>query len=366
MSLSIGIIGMPNVGKSTLFNALTGAGAESSNYPFCTIDRNLGIVEVPDERLLKLEEALNPKECTPATVTFIDIAGLVKGASKGEGLGNRFLAHIREVDAVVHILRCFEDENIAHIDGSIDPLRDMEVVEIELALADLEVAEKAIARRKKEEHIDAKSLTRHMKEELEVLRKVREALSEGKGVRELGLLDEELIFIRGYNFLTAKPTICVANISEEDIQGGGPLYGTLAEAVGEDRIIPISAEIEAEIAELPPEERGDFLRSSGIAESGLNRLIRMSVNMLNLITFYTIANEKLRAWHILKGTRAQQAAGRIHTDMERGFIRAEVSSYEDVLRYKTMAELHHQGLVRTEGKDYEIADSEVVHYLFNV
>jgi len=366
MPLSIGIIGMPNVGKSTLFNALTGAGAESSNYPFCTIDRNVGIVEVPDERLLKLKEALKPKECTPATVTFIDIAGLVRGASRGEGLGNRFLAHIREVDAIVHVLRCFQDEDIAHVDGSIDPLRDLEVVEVELALADLEVAERAIARREKERRADARSFTGQMEEELELLLRLREALSRGEGIRELGLSDEELDLIKGYNFLTAKPVIYVANIGEEDIADGGPFYGTLAEAVGEDRIMPISAEIEAEIAELPRDERGEFLRSVGLSESGLSRLIRMGVKVLNLVTFYTIANEKLRAWHVLRGTRAPEAAGKIHTDMERGFIRAEVASYEDVLRYGTMAELHGHGLVRTEGRDYELADGDVVHFLFNV
>lgn len=362
MPLSAGIIGMPNVGKSTLFNALTCAGAEVSNYPFCTIDRNVGVAEVPDRKLWELNEILQPKECTPTTIRFVDIAGLVRGASQGEGLGNTFLGHIRDADALIHVIRCFEDESIAHVDGSVDPVRDIEVVATELSLADLETAEKGVRRAEKA----ARANERGAREMIEVFVKIRDALAKGTSVRNMELSPEETKGLSGESFLTAKPMLYVANVDEDDVHGESECVARMRDAMGAENVLPISGRIEEEISELPEGEQKAFLEDLGLEETGLNRLILAGYRLLDLITFYTIANEKLRAWQIVRDTKAPEAAGRIHSDMQQGFIRAEVMSYEDVVHYRTMAELHRHGLVRTEGKEYEIQDEDVVHFLFNV
>jgi hypothetical protein len=366
LSLSIGIIGLPNVGKSTLFNALTQAGALASPYPFCTVDRNVGVVEVPDERLRRLNDLLGPESCTPAAIQFIDIAGLVRGASRGEGLGNRFLAHIREVDAVVHVLRCFDDDRVAHVEEGVDPLRDAEVVETELMLADLETCERVVARLGHLIRSDAKRVAREVVLEHEAMLKVQEGLKGGRPVRGLGLTPEEQGAIRGNHLLTAKPVLYLANVNEAEAAADSPHLTALWGRYGPDRVLAVSARIEEEIGQLPPEERRAFLADLGLKETGLNRLIVAGFRLLNLITFYTVANQKLRAWQVVKGTKAAEAAGKIHSDMERGFIRAEVVSFEDLMRHRTMAELHHRGLVRAEGREHVIQEGEVVHVLFHV
>jgi len=362
MSLSIGIVGLPNVGKSTLFNALSQAGAPVSNYPFCTIDRNVGMVEVPDSRLWKLNELLQPEECVPTTIQFIDIAGLVKGASRGEGLGNRFLGHIREVDAIVHVVRCFEDPQIALVYEGIDPRRDIEIAETEMALADLETVSTAATKRQKQ--MRAESHPDHR--DYDVLVRAKEALGQGTPVRHLPVSEEEREVLRPYNLLTAKPSVFVANIGEEAIGQKNPCADLLRSLVGEENAVVISAKIEEEIAELPPEERGGFLRELGLEETGLNQLVGACYHLLDLVTFYTVANNKLRAWQASRGTKAPQAAGKVHTDMERGFIRAEVAKYSDLAQHKSMAELHRHGLVHVEGKDSEIHDGDVVYFHFHV
>ena len=363
MSLSVGIIGMPNVGKTTLFNALTQVGADASNYPFCTKDQNIGMAQVPDKRLERLNELLRPKECTPTFIEFIDIAGLVRGASRGEGLGNRFLGHIRNVHAVLHVVRCFEDENVAHVVGTVDPVRDVEVVGAELMSADLASVEQAVLKQAKAVRAGVKDAQKT----LDVLRKIKSGLEGGTSIRALGLSKEEQETAMEYHFLTAKPTLYVANVEEDDVDGTSERVQRLKEAVGSKEVIPISAEIEEEIGELEnEEERTAFLADLGLEETGLNRIVWASYRLLNLITFYTIAHDKLRAWQVVDGTTAQEAAGRIHSDMERGFIRAEVMTYEDVAQYKTMAELHRHGRVRAEGKEYVMREGDVVHILFKV
>jgi len=358
MGLSVGIIGLPNVGKTTLLNALARTSAKVSNYPFCTKDRNVGVAEVPDERLVKLKEVLKPQSTIPATVTFVDIAGLVKGASRGEGLGNKFLAYVREADALAHVVRCFSDPDVAHVDGSVDPVRDVQVVETELILADLEVTERAVPRREKA----ARSGDKEAKEELELLRKVVDALGRGKPVRSLELSPEESHALRSFSFLTSKPVIYVANTGEEE-PTGGELVERLREAVGE--VVPISAKVESEIAELDdPEERRAFLEDMGLEEPGVNRIVRASYKLLGLITFYTTVHGKLRAWPVPEGTTAQEAAGKVHSDMERGFIRAEVVSWGDLVRTGSWAELHSTGKVRSEGKDYQVQDGDVLLFHF--
>ena len=364
--MKLGIVGLPNVGKSTLFNALTNAGAESANYPFCTIDPNVGVVAVPDKRLDKLAEMYNPDKYTPAIIEFVDIAGLVKGASKGEGLGNKFLANIREVDAVVHVVRCFENNDIVHVEGSIDPIRDVETIDIELILSDLEIVERAIERTSKAAKSDKSLLTK-----VEVLERVRDALAEGKAARSVGLDAEEEALIEESRLLTLKPIIYVANIAEGEVSGdyenneGYKALKAHAESEGSE-IIAVSAQIEAELAELEGEEKMTFLSDLGIEESGLDKLIKSGYSLLGLISFLTAGPKEVRAWTIKRGTKAPGAAGKIHSDFERGFIRAEVVSFDDLTREGDRNKVKEKGLLRSEGKEYVVKDGDIIEFLFNV
>ncbi len=364
--MKLGIVGLPNVGKSTLFNALTNAGAESANYPFCTIEPNVGVVAVPDKRMDVLAEMYNPEKYTPAVIEFVDIAGLVKGASKGEGLGNKFLSHIREVDAILHVVRCFEDDNIIHVDGSIDAMRDLETINLELIFSDMEILERRMDRVKKAMKGD-KSLA----VEVELLERVYAALESGKCARTLELTDDERTMIAEANLLTMKPIIYVANVSEAEA-GGEPvdnaMYQSLkAHAATENaEVIAICAGIEAEIAELSDDEKAMFLEELGIAESGLDRLIKKSYSLLGLISYLTAGPKEVRAWTIVKGTKAPQAAGKIHSDFERGFIRAEIVSFDDMMKCGSVNAAKEQGLMRSEGKEYVIVDGDIVLFRFNV
>ena len=364
--MKLGIVGLPNVGKSTLFNALTNAGAESANYPFCTIDPNVGVVAVPDKRLDKLAEMYNPDKYTPAIIEFVDIAGLVKGASKGEGLGNKFLGNIREVDAVVHVVRCFENGDIVHVDGSVDPIRDVETINLELILSDLEIVERAIDRTTKAARADKKLL-----EKLDVLERVKAALEAGKCARTVELSDEDIAWIEESRLLTLKPIIYVSNISESEVAGEyetNEHYMALkAHAEGEgSEIIAVSAQIEAELAALDGEEKEMFLADLGIEESGLDKLIKSSYSLLGLISFLTAGPKEVRAWTIKRGTKAPGAAGKIHSDFERGFIRAEVVAFDDLTREGDRNKVKEKGLLRSEGKEYVMKDGDVVEFLFNV
>lgn len=361
MALNIGILGLPNVGKSTLFNSLTRAHAEASNYPFCTVEANVGVVEVPDERLLRLAELLKPSSCTPTAIRFVDIAGLVRGASKGEGLGNRFLGTVREADALVHVLRCFAHPEVAHVEGEIDPVRDISTIETELLLADLETAERALPRLEKVVKTDPRGSE---KLEYETVQMAHESLSEGRPLHSLKLTPEALSAVRSYHFLTLKPVLYVPNIDEEDLPAGGPAAAAVAAAVGADKVLPVSAQIEAELAQLSMVERREFMNELGLVRTGMERLIAAGYALLNLITFYTIANDKLQAWQIRQGTRAPEAAGAIHSDMESGFIRAEVVSFDDLVQAGGTAGVRDAGKLRTEGREYVIADGDVVHFLF--
>ena len=364
--MKLGIVGLPNVGKSTLFNALTNAGAESANYPFCTIEPNVGVVAVPDKRMDVLAEMYNPEKYTPAVIEFVDIAGLVKGASKGEGLGNKFLSHIREVDAILHVVRCFEDDNIIHVDGSIDAMRDLETINLELIFSDMEILERRMDRVKKAMKGDKSLAT-----ELEVLERVYAALEAGKCARTLELTADELAMIAEANLLTMKPIIYVANVSEDEA-GSEPtdnaMYNSLkAHAATENaEVIAICAGIEAEIAELSDDEKAMFLGELGISESGLDRLIKKSYSLLGLISYLTAGPKEVRAWTIVKGTKAPQAAGKIHSDFERGFIRAEIVSFDDMMKCGSVNAAKEQGLMRSEGKEYVIADGDIVLFRFNV
>lgn len=365
--MKLGIVGLPNVGKSTLFNSLTKAGAESANYPFCTIDPNVGIVAVPDERLAVLTRLYDSAKTTPAVIEFVDIAGLVKGASKGEGLGNQFLSNIREVDAIVHVVRCFEDSNIIHVDGSIDPLRDIETINLELIFSDIEILERRISRVAKVVRND-KSLAK----EYELLLNVKKYLEDGKLAIGYEPADEdEAAMLKEWNLLTGKPVIFAANVREDDLADDGASNAYVA-AVREfaeqnrSEVFVICAQIEQEIAELEEEEKKMFLEELGLKESGLEKLIRASYSLLGLISYLTAGPTESRAWTIQKGTKAPQAAGKIHSDFERGFIRAEIVSYENLIECGSYNAAKEKGLVRSEGKDYVVQDGDVVLFRFNV
>ncbi|WP_374017192.1 redox-regulated ATPase YchF [Paenibacillus thiaminolyticus] len=366
MALKAGIVGLPNVGKSTLFNAITQAGAESANYPFCTIDPNVGVVEVPDERLDKLTELVVPNKTVPTAFEFVDIAGLVRGASKGEGLGNKFLAHIREVDAIVHVVRCFEDENITHVDGKVNPVSDIQTINLELILADLESVEKRLDRTKK----NMKSGDKKFAQEAEVLERLKEVLYNDQPARSLELTDDEKLLVRDLHLLTMKPVLYAANVSEDGVveADANPYVQQVRDFAAQENagVVPISAKVEAEIAELDGEDKEMFLQELGLEESGLNRLIKAAYRLLGLYTYFTAGVQEVRAWTIRKGMKAPQAAGVIHTDFERGFIRAEVVSYDDLVAAGSMNVVKEQGKLRLEGKEYVVQDGDVMHFRFNV
>ena len=366
--MKLGIVGLPNVGKSTLFNSLTKAGALAANYPFATIDPNVGIVSVPDERIVKLGELYHTKKVTPAVIEFVDIAGLVKGASKGEGLGNQFLANIREVDAIVHVVRCFEDSNIVHVDGSINPARDIETINLELIFSDLEILERRYAKVAKQAKMD-KSLAR----EVTLIEELKAHLEAGQMAKTFALPEDEDVkaIFASYNLLTAKPTIYAANVAEDDLMDDGEsndyVAGVRALAKEEgSEVFVICAQIEQEIAELDDDEKAEFLADLGLSQSGLDKLIAASYKLLGLMSFLTAGEDECRAWTIKIGTKAPQAAGKIHTDFERGFIKAEVVNYKDLLELGSLAAAREKGLVGMEGKEYVVQDGDVILFRFNV
>ena len=363
--MKMGIVGLPNVGKSTLFNAITKAGAECANYPFCTIEPNVGIVPVPDERLDKLAQMYNPQKVTHAVIEFVDIAGLVKGASKGEGLGNKFLSHIREVDSIVEVVRCFEDSNIVHVDGSINPIRDRETINLELIFADMETVNKRIDTVKKKIKADKK-----YQEELNVFEKIKTALDNGKSARTVELNDEEKEIVKDAFLLTMKPILYIANVSEEQLENVNEdenVKKVVEYAKQENaEVIPLCVKIEEELSSLNDEDEKEMLDALGLDESGLSKVIKKSYDLLGLMSFLTAGEPEVRAWTIKKGTKAPQAAGKIHTDIERGFIKAEIVSYNDLINCGSMNVAKEKGLVRMEGKDYIMQDGDICHFRFNV
>ena len=363
--MKLGIVGLPNVGKSTLFNAITKAGAEAANYPFCTIEPNVGVVAVPDERLKVLTDMYNAKKTIHTTIEFYDIAGLVKGASRGEGLGNKFLGHIREVAAIVHVVRCFDDPNVVHVDGKINPASDIDTINMELILSDMELLERRITKTTKNLKGD-----KSLQKELDILNKVNDFLGKGKSARAMELTDEEAEFVKSLDLLSYKPVIYVANVSEEDAAAEDNEYiaqvRKIADEEGSD-VVVVCAGIEAEISELDDEEKAMFLEELGIAESGLDKLVKASYHLLNLISFLTAGEPEVRAWTVTKGTKAPQAAGKIHTDFDKGFIRAETIAYDKLIECGgNLATAKEKGLIRSEGKDYVVKDGDVMHFLFNV
>ncbi len=365
--MKLGIVGLPNVGKSTLFNAITKAGAEVANYPFCTIEPNVGIVAVPDERVKKLHEIYNSKKTTYATIEFCDIAGLVKGASKGEGLGNKFLGHIREVEAIVHVVRCFEDQNIVHVSGKVDPASDIETIDTELILSDLEILQRRIEKTK---NSMKGGNNKNLAQELELMEKIEKSLSDGVNARTLHFEDSEKDIVNSFGLLSYKPIIFVANVNEDEIAAEDNEYVQTVKKIADTngaQVVKISAKVEAELAELEDEEKAMFLEELGIKESGLDLLIKASYKLLNLISFLTAGEDECRAWTIINGTKAPQAAGKIHTDFEKGFIRAETIAYDKFIEVGgSIAAAREKGLLRSEGKEYVMKDGDIVNFLFNV
>jgi GTP-binding protein YchF len=364
-NMKLGVVGLPNVGKSTLFNAITNAGAMSANYPFCTIEPNVGVVAVPDERLAKLAALYDSKKITPTTLEFVDIAGLVKGASRGEGLGNKFLSHIREVDAIVHVVRCFDDENITHVDGSVDPVRDIETINLELIFSDMEALERRIAKAKNM----AKGGDKKLLEEAEFMEKLYAHLESGKPVRTFSMTPEQKAEVDGYFLLTAKKVIYAANIGEDDVGAEDNAYVKAVKEFAKEEgseVIVVCAKLEEELASLDPAEKAAFLSDLGVEESGLDKLVAASYELLGLISYLTAGEKETRAWTIERGTKAPQAAGKIHSDFEKGFIRAEIVDYKTLLEYGSFNAAKAAGKVRSEGKDYVMQDDDVVLFRFNV